>query len=689
LKFWLAARTKAYFTYISYISPLSARINSHANSYPALGKRRNHAQEARKRSHRIEKNWWLLLHGVAVDLCIHDIKLDKKQHCPSHCTRSTLKVGDNTISKTKDLTATIDNHRRIAERQALLTINRNYPKLSSRETFHKIKSEHLDDTGAKHTYNPIMNVSWLQQLQQQQRNDNDHASLRYDDVAAAGAPARPLDFPAPTVHRATFCDIAARDHRSGSIHQLKRVLIRAQSPSNHNGITSSGNFHTNHKVATSNASLPDTAYLPTKKLARTVYGSMKLCIVLKRIDRSKQVAERKAEAINVREDRQDDDDDLTAESSTTDTVEWESTDYLVAVKFSEWKRIHHLRGKHLEDPIKECAALQLLGNYHPHVLGAVEVLQDDTCLYTVMPYLGGGDLYGRLLEHVGYRSHGAVGGKGKSGFDENIARTWFRQLLLVRDGVEYITLSEGVSIRPWRLTQMFVFFFKQAVQHLQQKGVCHRDISLENLLLDKDDKVCLIDPGMSLRVPYTDQYGGGVTDVSAGTSRRLMISQGQGGKLMYAAPEIIANHPEVDPFATDLWAVGVVLFVMLVGLAPFKWAHPSDKRFNSISKGGLKSLVEALEIPLSPEAIDLLQGFFYADPRKRWTLSDVMQHPWVLGKEFVHRPQTFPHASSKRFNFYAQDLKGKRKSPSKPYGRGNKISPAEVHRNMHLLSPHS
>ena len=227
------------------------------------------------------------------------------------------------------------------------------------------------------------------------------------------------------------------------------------------------------------------------------------------------------------------------------------------------------------------------------------------------------------------------------------------------------------------------------MQHLQQKGVCHRDICLENLLLDKDDKLCLIDPGMSLRVPYTDHYGGDVTDVSAGTSRRLMVSQGQGGKLMYAAPEIIANQPEVDAFATDLWAVGVVLFVMLVGLAPFKWAHPSDKRFNSISKGGLKDLVEALEIPLSPEAIDLLQGFFYGDPRKRWNLADVMQHPWVLGKEFAQRPQTFPNASSKKFTFSSQDVKGKRQSPTKSYRRGAKVSPADMQRHIHLLSPHS
>jgi serine/threonine protein kinase len=114
-----------------------------------------------------------------------------------------------------------------------------------------------------------------------------------------------------------------------------------------------------------------------------------------------------------------------------------------------------------------------------------------------------------------------------------------------------------------------------------------------------------------------------------------MIGQGQGGNLMYAAPEIVEQEECVDAFAIDLWSAGVVLFIMLVGMAPFKWAHPSDKRYSKISKGGLKEVLAALDIPLSPEATDLLQGFFSRDPRKRFTLSEAMGHPWVQGKRFA------------------------------------------------------
>lgn len=130
-----------------------------------------------------------------------------------------------------------------------------------------------------------------------------------------------------------------------------------------------------------------------------------------------------------------------------------------------------------------------------------------------------------------------------------------------------------------------------------------------------------------------------------------MIAQGQGGKLMYAAPEVIDRKPEVDAYAVDLWAAGVVLFVMLVGLAPFKWAHSSDKRFAQISRGGLGDVVTALDIPLSPEAIDLLQGFFWKDPRQRFTLAEILDHPWVQGKRFKNVSFARKTAPEGRFAF--------------------------------------
>ncbi|KAL3777295.1 LOW QUALITY PROTEIN: hypothetical protein ACHAWO_002121 [Cyclotella atomus] len=68
---------------------------------------------------------------------------------------------------------------------------------------------------------------------------------------------------------------------------------------------------------------------------------------------------------------------------------------------SRMRRVHAMRGRLLEDPIKEIAALQLIGGDHPNVLGSSEVLQDNECLYSVMPFCRGGDLFGIVLAGSG------------------------------------------------------------------------------------------------------------------------------------------------------------------------------------------------------------------------------------------------------------------------------------------------
>lgn len=248
-------------------------------------------------------------------------------------------------------------------------------------------------------------------------------------------------------------------------------------------------------------------------------------------------------------------------------------------------------GRHLENPIQEISAMQLIGNYHPNVLGAIDVMQDENYLYTIMPYCPGGDLFGLI---TGEKNHS---------MDEQKARVWFRQIL------------EGLL-------------------HFQLKGVCHRDLSLENIMMDDEGNLVIIDMGMSLRVPYTDPSNiGCVTDVSEGTERRLILSQGQVGKLMYMAPEVVERDDVFDGFAIDLWAAGVILFVLLVGMAPFKLANESDTRYAKIAKGELQELLVGHGITLSADACDLLQNMFWHDPRQRLSLSQVLHHPWVQGRQ--------------------------------------------------------
>jgi len=107
-------------------------------------------------------------------------------------------------------------------------------------------------------------------------------------------------------------------------------------------------------------------------------------------------------------------------------------------------------------------------------------------------------------------------------------------------------------------------------------GVSHRDISLENVLIDQMSNLVIIDFGMCLRVPF-GANDGSIVDVTKGTLRRLMSFQGQCGKPNYMSPEVVLNMESFDGFAADLWACGIMLFIMLVGVPPFNLHLPTEK----------------------------------------------------------------------------------------------------------------
>mmetsp|Transcript_245 Transcript_245/g.335 ORF Transcript_245/g.335 Transcript_245/m.335 type:complete len:388 (-) Transcript_245:231-1394(-) len=265
---------------------------------------------------------------------------------------------------------------------------------------------------------------------------------------------------------------------------------------------------------------------------------------------------------------------------------WEPTPQRAAVKIMDWNAIRNLRGRHAEDPVKEVAAMQYISSdgEHPNVMQALDVLADEQYLYCFMPLCSSGELFGFV------RRNGR--------FTEPEARYWFKQIL------------DGLS-------------------HLQKRGVCHRDMSLENILVNENTNCLIIDLGMCLRVPFSGDDGE-VVDVSEGTMRRLISPQGPCGKPNYISPEVLRNNEPFDGFATDLWAAGIILFIMLVGIPPFEWANEEDPRFVMISRGGLMRMLTQWNRVISEDAVDLLQGIIKRDPRDRLTIMEVMDHPWIV-----------------------------------------------------------
>jgi len=163
----------------------------------------------------------------------------------------------------------------------------------------------------------------------------------------------------------------------------------------------------------------------------------------------------------------------------------------------------------------------------------------------------------------------------------------------------------------------------QGLNQLQLRGIFHRDISIENILL-QNDGIVIIDYGMCVRIPIGEDG-----------KRRLMMAQGACGKVRYMAPETFANRVgnrhSVDGPSCDLWAAGVILFILLTGKFPYLQPDPNDIGFCFATKN-LTALLKTWEIEISDSATDLLQNMFQIYPHLRYSLEQVMEHPWVNGR---------------------------------------------------------
>ena len=387
----------------------------------------------------------------------------------------------------------------------------------------------------------------------------ENASASYEDLMENGPAVAPLEFDPARVGRA------------------ERVDAEVYNPVTHTSLEVSNIIYERH----SDGRPPERAYWVGRKLKTCIFGVVKSCTILK-----------------FRNDPR---------------VPWEVTEHKAAVKIMSWQKMHDL--PHIEDPRKEVAAMQFVSRdgHHPHVMGTLDVLQDEDYLLLFMPFCSSGDLFS-FVQQAGR-------------FPEPMARYWFRQIL---DVSRALTLL----VPLYRVLPFACLFFVsvatiQGVSHLQRMGVCHRDMSLENILVDDYRRSVVIDLGMCLRVPFASDDGT-ITDASRGSLRLLMTPIIPCGKPNYISPEILKSELPFDGFGIDLWSVGVILFIMLVGLPPWEFAKEEDPRYRMVARGGLAQMLDSWNRAVSPAATDLLQKMLMHDPRQRLTLCEVKDHPWVL-----------------------------------------------------------
>ncbi|KAF0698898.1 Aste57867_10498 [Aphanomyces stellatus] len=147
----------------------------------------------------------------------------------------------------------------------------------------------------------------------------------------------------------------------------------------------------------------------------------------------------------------------------------------------------------------------------------------------------------------------------------------------------------------------------QSIDFLHMQHIAHRDISLENILLDAHHHVQLCDFGLAC-----DSHG---------------LTNDPVGKLLYMAPEVLAGH-HYHAKQADLWSLGVALFTMVVGHYPFHEASMYDPFYMAHARVGVACLVRKHNVShLSVEMLALIGQLLAVDPVKRLTIRQVLTHP--------------------------------------------------------------
>ncbi|CAI2362319.1 unnamed protein product [Moneuplotes crassus] len=200
---------------------------------------------------------------------------------------------------------------------------------------------------------------------------------------------------------------------------------------------------------------------------------------------------------------------------------------------------------------------------HSNVIRLFEVFESTNHFLIVMEYAGRGD----LLQHV----------KNKGRLREKEARHFFKNILY-------------------------------GLGHCHCRSVLHRDVKLDNILIDEKKGVKICDFGVSKII-----------------KKNQKINE-QCGTPAYIAPEIIADKGYYG-FYVDIWSLGILLYAMVCGAVPFKAGNMQELYENIINEGF------SFPVCLSKPVKDLIRKMLNKVPEKRILIPDILTHEWVTSSE--------------------------------------------------------
>ena len=215
---------------------------------------------------------------------------------------------------------------------------------------------------------------------------------------------------------------------------------------------------------------------------------------------------------------------------------------------------------------------------HPNIIRLYEIFEDERYISLIMEYCKGGELFKKINE---------LADKDQS-FSEKEAVKIFKQLM-------------------------------SAVSYCHSQGICHRDLKPENILFltkDPDSQIKIIDFGLS-------KIFGEIKPIMKGNKVEKNIMSLRVGTAYYMSPEVLQGNYDNK---CDIWACGVILYIMLCGYPPFD-GETENEILKAISKKKF-SFPEEEWKSVSDDAKDLIKHMI-CDPDKRYNAEMILNHPWI------------------------------------------------------------
>jgi len=232
---------------------------------------------------------------------------------------------------------------------------------------------------------------------------------------------------------------------------------------------------------------------------------------------------------------------------------------------------------------------------HPGFVKLLDEWEDDNTYNYAMEMCQGGELF----EYI------------KTLHSEGALASWTRRQTKLpqkplKEANEWIKVVQHMF---WQVASCTAWF--------HSKRVCHLDMSLENAMIGKNSKktgveIKIIDFGVA------KLYENGKFEANKPV-----------GKTGYMAPEVY-NKKKYDPRAADIWSIGVMLFMMLIGAPPYQIPQRSNPAFNFIVKGRLGDVLKHWKRLgcVTEDALDLMNRIFKYEP-ERIKMEQLLAHPFL------------------------------------------------------------